>query len=75
MKYTYYMALFCGAIFFAYTIGLHIGNIKCREKMANAIGENMITNTNIMEKTNEEVLHTATGDIRRILRQKYTIAE
>ena len=75
MKYMYYIALFCGAIFFAYIAGMRVGDSNCRAKFASENSESIINNTNIMEQTNEQVFHTGTRDIRRILRERYTIAE
>lgn len=63
------------AIFFVYLIGIHVGGVKCRAQIDNANYEKIITNTKIMEQTNEMALHTGVGDIRRILYEKYTIAE
>ena len=71
----YCAALLCAAIFLSYFIGGHVANIKCRERIANANVEQVIINTHIIRKTNDTVMHTGVGDIRRILREKYTIAE
>ena len=71
----YFAAILGGAIFFAYFIGVHIANIKCNERIANANLNQMVINATAMEKTNDTVLHTGISDIRRILRERYTIAE
>ena len=63
------------AIFLAYITGVHVGNVRCDVRMANAIAEQINQQTQIIEATNETVLHTGSGDIRRILHEKYTIAE
>ena len=75
MKYFYYAMLLGVAIFFVYLIGVYVGGVKYRAKIANANYEQIITNTKIMEQTNEVVLHTGVGNIRHILHEKYTIAD
>ena len=71
----YCAALIGGAFFLSYFVGGHIANVKCNERAANANVERMMDNTKIIEETNETVFHTSVGDIRSILREKYTIAE
>ncbi len=75
MRYIYYAALIGVAIFFAYLIGVYVGNMKCDVRIANANANEMIFNTKQMGNINETVFHTSVGDIRRILHEKYTIAE
>ena len=75
MRYLYY-AILCGvAIFFVYFVGVHVGKIKCDSRIANMNTKQIVVNTKLSEDINETTLHTGTGDIRRILREKYTIAE
>lgn len=71
----YFAALIGAAIFFAYITGVHIGDIRCDSRIANANANRIVFDTKIMGKTNETVMHTGLSDIRRVLRQKYTIAE
>ena len=71
----YFAAAFVAAIFFAYITGVHVGNIKCGTRIANANAERMILDNEIIRKTNETVFHTGVRDVRRILHDKYTIAE
>ena len=75
MRYIYYAALGGVAIFFAYIIGIRVGNIKCGIKIANTNNEQIILNTKIVEETNEAVIHIGVSGVRRVLREKYTIAE
>lgn len=75
MKYLYMAALGSAAIFFTYIIGTRVGNIKCNARVADVNAKTIIQNTKILEDTNETVFHTTVGDIRHILREKYTIAE
>ena len=75
MKYIYYAMLAGVAIFFVYRVGVYVGGVKCRAQIENANYEKIITNTKIMEQTNEVVLHTGVHDIRHVLHEKYIIAE
>ena len=71
----YFAALVGAVIFLSYFVGLHVANIKCNAHVANINSEQIILQNKIMEKTNEVVFHTGAGDVRRILREKYTIVE
>lgn len=71
-----YLMLLLGAVVIgAYFYGVNITNVKCREK--NAI--NNLTEIQHMEQNKRDihdtVYKTGVADIRRILRDKYTIAE
>ena len=71
----YFAAAVAVAIFLAYITGVHIGNVRCDARISHAIAEQMVNNTESVGKINDTVLHTGVRDIRRILREKYTIAE
>ena len=71
----YFAVAIAAAIFLAYITGVYVGNVRCNARIANDNVARMIINTKIMGKTNDAVLHTGVGDIRRILHEKYTIAE
>ena len=71
----YIAALGGAAIFLAYVTGVHVGNVRCGERVANANSEQILLNTTIMGQANETAVHTGVRDIRRILHEKYTIAE
>lgn len=71
----YLVALVGATIFLSYFVGAHVANIKCSERVASAIAEQLAINNNLLENTNETVFHTSVGDIRHILHEKYTIAE
>ncbi len=58
-----------------YFFGWNAGRIRCRNTVANNITHELQQQIEIMEKTHAETLHTGMRDIRRILREKYTIAE
>ncbi len=75
MTKIYLIMLMCAITVGAYFYGLSVGNSKCE------IGhfQNQI-NTNNQNKTNERIVNdtvykTGVADIRRILRDKYTIAD
>ena len=64
-------ALILGAYFY----GVNITNAKCRETIAqNNLNEIQYTNNNKKE-IHDKVYKTGVADIRRILRDKYTIQE
>ena len=71
----YCAALIVTAIFLSFMVGKHVANIKCREHMATTNAERIFYDVKFMEKTNDTVFHTGVSDIRRILHEKYTIAE
>ena len=72
---TYLIAAVAAFIFFAFCAGGRIGALKCER---NSARDNVNIQHNIYQhqvKINEETMHTGMRDIRRILREKYTIAE
>lgn len=71
----YYVALVGATIFLAYVTGQHVGNIKCDRRIAQTSYDQIVTNNKIIEQTNEKVFHTGVRNMRRILHDKYTIAE
>lgn len=71
----YIAATVVAAIFMAYITGVHVGNVRCDLRTSSAISEQLIINTQLAGETNDAVFHTGVNDIRRILREKYTIAE
>ena len=75
MKYMYCATLFGVAIFLSYVMGVHVGKLKCDARIANMNTNEIIVNTKQIGNINETVFHTGVGNIRRILREKYTIAE
>lgn len=75
MRYFYIFGFFCAVLIAVYVAGIRIGGAKCR---TNAMAQSMNTYVQLLknkEKINENVLHTNLDDIRRWLREKYTIAE
>lgn len=70
---------FCGAAVAIaaalYFCGRGVGAARCR---ADTVAQSLQTQAQIIKKTekiNETVLRTGLGDIRRIMHEKYTIAE
>lgn len=59
----------------AYFFGLGIGRAKCVAANARAQSNEIINITDMQRNTDEKVFNTGVGDIRRIMRAKYTIAE
>ena len=71
----YFAALICAVIFLSCIIGGHVASVKCDARIAKMNVERIDINTKVIGETNDAVLHTGVGDIRRILHEKYTIAE
>lgn len=65
----------CAAIFFAYAAGVRLGREKCRADIAADAGVLQSKTIEIMGDVNAETFNTGLGDIRNVLREKYTIAE
>ena len=71
----YFAVAIVAAIFLAYVTGVHVGNVRMRAQFTGANAEQLVIITKIMDKANEMSIHTGVGDIRRVLYEKYTIAE
>lgn len=79
MNKLYFFVLICAAGAALYCLGRGVGGALCREKSA-AYNANaaLVLQTKIIEKQRKidvEVVNTGGDDIRRILREKYTITE
>lgn len=59
----------------AYVCGWNAGRIKCHSAVANDVAQQLQQQIKITEETHAETMHTGMRDIRRVLREKYTIAE
>lgn len=59
----------------AYFFGVRIGRAKCAVANARAQTNEIINITDIQRNTDEKVFNTGVRDIRRVLCEKYTIAE
>ena len=63
------------AFLFVYLIGINTGVQKCQKKIMRDDITQQRNLIHVKEKINAEVISTGTDDIRRILREKYTIAD
>lgn len=63
------------AIFFSYVAGVRVGREKCRADVAGQSSAIQSQTIKIMGDINAETFNRGVGDIRRILREQYTIAE
>ena len=79
MNKIYLLFGFCAILYGAYFYGINITKAKCQARIAT---ENLQTfqyfqqQNNTIKRNNHEIVYkTGVGDIRRILRDKYTIAE
>ncbi len=61
--------------FFTYLIGVRDGKNKCVMRASENIAQQQIHLIDLQEKIYAETVRSNTGDIRRVLREKYTIAE
>ncbi len=79
MKKLYFLVAGCVIVGGAYVCGLNVGDAKCdaritRENLQNI--QNLQIESIKTKRTNHEIVYkTGVDDIRRILRDKYTIAE
>lgn len=73
--YLFVFLVACATLFFAYGAGVWVGREKCNAQTERnvAIQQSEIIKT--METVNAETFNTGVRDIRRILYEKYTIAE
>ena len=71
----YLIAAMAAFIFFAFYAGVRIGTLGCERGVARAITTQQKQIIQHQVKINEKTMHTGMRDIRRILREKYTIAE
>ena len=72
------MYLFIGIlvfICFSYWAGNHVATQKCDTKIAELNSQNTNIIFENMEKVNEKTFNTGVRDIRRFLREQYSIAE
>ena len=75
MNKLYLVMAICALIMGAYFYGVNITNVKCQKQHIEQVFQNqnkLIQNQRIIHDT---VYKTGVGDIRHILRDKYTIAE
>lgn len=63
------------AIFFSYVAGVRMGREKCRADVVSQSANIQSQTIKIMGDVNAESFSRSADDIRRVLREKYTIAE
>ena len=73
--YLYAAGLIAAVVMAAWVLGGCVAHEKCVSTHAKNAVAAIETITQVQERINVQTLHTATADIRRILREKYTIAQ
>ena len=63
------------AVYSAYLVGIHTGTHQCQTEAANVHASQINDTIKTMGIINAKTVNTGVDDIRRILREKYTIAE
>lgn len=75
MKHLYIPLVIAAVVLCAYHVGIRIGRENCRADFGAAAVAATYETNNRLGEINAETYHTATADIRRMLRTKYTIAD
>lgn len=75
MKMIYLPLTIAVMVLLAFVAGRSVGAARCRANVATQSAQAQIQIIKQTEKINENVLRTNLGDIRRVMREKYTIAE
>ena len=75
MNKIYFVVLIGALVTGAYIYGANITDVKCRVRYLQDINQNNIRTIKHKKEIHETVYKTGVGDIRRILRDRYTISE
>ncbi len=75
MKWIYMACLGLIVLVMAYFAGERAGGIKCRNATTQNVSAQQAELIEIQRKNDEDAVNRGVGDIRRILREKYTIAQ
>lgn len=75
MNVLYKLLFFVLMLGLAYVVGMRMGNEKCQMKHARNVAQQQLKIIEIQRNVNEITTDHSDDDIRRILREKYTIAE
>ena len=75
MKYLYVPLGIAAVVCVAYCVGRRDGAHKCHTNIAAAAMQRQSEINKTIGEIDAETYHTGTDDIRRVLRQKYSIAE
>ena len=73
--YVFIAALGVALILFAYYTGVRDGKHRCNMQISENVAQQQIHLIKLQEKIHAETVRSNTGDIRRVLHEKYTIAE
>lgn len=73
--YLYAAGLIAAVVMAAWVLGGRVAHEKCVATHAKNAAAAIETITQAQEKINVQTIQTATADIRRVLREKYTIAQ
>lgn len=71
----YLIAALAAFILFAFCTGVRVGDLQCQRSAARQHATAQQTIIQQQVTTHAETMHTGMRDIRRVLREKYTIAE
>ncbi|MDW3024800.1 MAG: hypothetical protein R8N50_03910 [Alphaproteobacteria bacterium] len=75
MNKIYFLVFLIVVLVGAYFAGGRVANEKCRARLANSKADQQLEIVKLHEAVNEEVFSRGVGDIRRVLRERYTIAQ
>lgn len=75
MRYFYFLSFVAIVAGGCYMAGRAIGRARCAAVAATDAARSQLYIIRQQEKINADVFNTGTGDIRRVLRAKYTIAD
>lgn len=75
MNKLYLLLFFIVVVWGAYLVGGRVASEKCRGAVADDIVAQQVELIKIQEVVNAETISRGVDDIRRVLREKYTIAE
>lgn len=75
MNKLYFLLFFIVVVCGAYIVGGRVALEKCRADVVHNITAQQTEIIKIQENVNAEAISRGVGDIRRVLRKKYTIAE
>lgn len=75
MNKIYFLLFFIVVVCGAYIVGGRVEHEKCKAVVADDVATHQIKFIRLQEDINAEAVSRGGDDIRRVLREKYTIAE
>lgn len=75
MNKIYFLLFFIVVLCGAYLVGGRVEHERCKAVAADNLVANQVQIIKLQEEINEEVVSRRGDDIRRVLREKYTIVE